>query len=265
MPRPSQNSSCRRLLKNELLRRKKAKPSYSLNAFARDLSISSGFLSQVLTGKKNLSISKAFAISNRLSWPPKKQRLFLDLVQYEIVSGKGKEVLLADVPKTNLEPAEFSPLEIEKFELISNWYHYAILELCDTEGFKSDHKWIAEKLRVSEREVQDAIDRLIRLKLLNVEKGVFKKKRNNSIKSVPSSGLRNFHRQHLENAKRSLTTDHFFERDFSGTTVCTSPQQLLKAKRMIQEFRAELTSVLESGPRTHVYHLAVQLFPLSKG
>jgi uncharacterized protein (TIGR02147 family) len=264
MPNALSALNYRRLLKDELQRRKKTKSFYSSNAFARDLAVSSSFLCQVLSGKRKLSATKAFMIAHKLSWRPKKQKLFMDLVRYEMIEGHGKGVLLSEIRKSANTAAEFSPLELAKFELISNWYHYAILELCDVDGFRSDSQWIAKKLDITDREAQDAIERLIKLGLLRAENQVLRKAKNNGIKSIPSQAVRYFHRQHLENAKRSLEYHHFSERDFSGTTICTNPQQIEKAKKMIQDFRSELASVLGTGPKTRVYHLAVQLFPLSE-
>lgn len=49
----------RNLLKEKLSKRLSLNPKYSLRAFARDLSISSGQLSLVLNGKKGISPERA--------------------------------------------------------------------------------------------------------------------------------------------------------------------------------------------------------------
>src|SRR5688500_17694687 len=90
----------RALLREELLQRVQSRRSYSSNALARDLGLSKGFLSQVLSGKRKLSGSSALAVSNRLAWSPKKQKLFLDLVRYELIGkSDGKEVLWNEIEK----------------------------------------------------------------------------------------------------------------------------------------------------------------------
>ncbi len=190
----------------------------------------------------------------------------MDLVRFDLVdSSKARSLLWKDIEQQLVKSKLFSNLDIEQFKLISNWYHFAILELCDVEGFQSDVKWIGHKLGISEFIAKDAVDRLISLRLLEIVDGVLRKSADNSIRSIPSEAIKRFHEQHLENAKKAMRDFEFTVRDFSGTTVCTSPQQMEKAKKLIKEFRSELTELLESGPKTHVYHLAVQLFPLSKG
>ena len=54
-------------------------------------------------------------------------------------------------------------MSIDKFSVISEWYHYAILELTYVSGFKADYKWIARKLSITVEEAKVAIERLIRL------------------------------------------------------------------------------------------------------
>jgi uncharacterized protein (TIGR02147 family) len=201
-----------------------------------------------------------------LVWSPKKQKLFLDLVRYDLIhTSEGRELLWKDIESQLGQSKVFSHLDIEQFKLISNWQHFAILELCELENFESDAGWIACQLGISELQATDALQRLIGLGLLTKVGKHLKKTKDCAIKSVPSDAIKRFHLEHLENAKSALKDIPFSERDFSGTTVATNPKQIEKAKKMIQEFRRELTSVLESGPKTRVYHLSVQLFPLNKG
>lgn len=256
----------RALLREELLERISKRRAYSSNAFARDLGLSRGFLSQVLNKKRKLSEKSALAVLEKLAWRPRKQKLFMDLVRFDLVeSSQARNLLWKDIEKQITKSKIFSDLDAEQFKLISNWYHFAILELCDVEDFQSDAKWIGQKLGISEYIAKDAIDRLLSLKLIEFKAGKLCKAADNAIRSIPSEAIKRFHEQHLENAKKSLKDCDFSLRDFSGTTVCSSPKQLEKARKLIKEFRSELTEVLEAGPKTHIYHLAVQLFPLSKG
>jgi uncharacterized protein (TIGR02147 family) len=253
------------LLREELLQRMNSRPSYSSNAMARDLGLSKAFLSQIINGKRKLSAKSALSITRRLSWTPRKQKLFIDLVRYDVLkTNDGKELLWRDIERQLGRAKCFSDLDVEQFKLISNWYHFAILELCELKSFQGEPAWISHQLGISELQARDAVERLVHLGLLRREGAKLSKTRDNSIRSVPSEAIRRFHEEHLGKAAKALRTAHFSEREFSGVTVCTSPRQLEKARKMIQEFRRELMAVLESGPRTRVYHLAVQLYPLSK-
>src|SRR5688572_17118598 len=57
-------------------------------------------------------------------------------------------------------------LQTDAFRVISDWYHYTILELTFVEGFRNDPTWIANKLGITQFEAKEAIARLKRLELL---------------------------------------------------------------------------------------------------
>ena len=56
----------------------------------------------------------------------------------------------------------------ETVALIADWYHFAILELTRLSEFRADSRWIARVLDISVDEVNVALQRLIRLDLLDM-------------------------------------------------------------------------------------------------
>lgn len=73
----------RRFLMNELSQRQKRNVSYSMNAFARDLGLSSSRLSEILSGKVGISEDRAVKIADRLQLSESDKAYFVDLVQSE--------------------------------------------------------------------------------------------------------------------------------------------------------------------------------------
>ena len=71
-------------LKDELERKISANPKYScpLRAFARDLKIAPQILSNLLNGKKAISVDVAGALAERLEMNPREASHFIDLVLY---------------------------------------------------------------------------------------------------------------------------------------------------------------------------------------
>ena len=55
-------------------------------------------------------------------------------------------------------------LSLDLFRCISDWHHYAILELTFVEGFDSDPKWLASQLGISNAEALYAVDRLLQVR-----------------------------------------------------------------------------------------------------
>ena len=96
----------RQILGEELERRCKRNPSYSLRSFARDLNLSVGSISKVLSGKQGLSASKAKQISKLLDLGDSETELFCTLVESSHARAKVNRDLalkrLSSNPITNL-------------------------------------------------------------------------------------------------------------------------------------------------------------------
>ncbi|MGZ3796604.1 MAG: helix-turn-helix domain-containing protein, partial [Pseudobdellovibrionaceae bacterium] len=69
------------ILKSELRTRQKSNSSYSLRAFARDIQLSPGYLSDLMKGKKKVSVDTAMKISKALSWSWRDTQVFLQMSQ----------------------------------------------------------------------------------------------------------------------------------------------------------------------------------------
>lgn len=63
---------------------------------------------------------------------------------------------------------DYLQVSIDTCSVISDWYHYAILELTYVSGFKANPNWIVKKLSITVEESKSAVERLKRLGLLLV-------------------------------------------------------------------------------------------------
>ena len=119
---PSQ-PTYKQFLTSELARRQAKNPRYSLRTFARAIRVSPGNLSRVLSDKAMLSVATVRGICDALG-----------------LSGSEQRPL-------------FTPAEIDTnvYDQIADWYHYAILELTFVEDFRSDPKWIARALNLTDK------------------------------------------------------------------------------------------------------------------
>jgi uncharacterized protein (TIGR02147 family) len=257
----------RHLLQAELLDRIRRNPSYSIRAMSRDVGLSPAFYSQVLSGKRELSESKGVSLATRLGWTAQQSRIFLQLIRLRKTSDPGlrKELLsqLQEEKASDQVIRHFS-LSAKRFAVVSDWYHFAILELTELKGFRTEPAWIARKLGISPLEVELAIERLTDLGLLSLRDGKLEKEKNCSIGDIPSEAIRKFHRQNIERAARALKAQPFEQRHVSGTTMAIDSRRLPLAIKRINRFRQELMKELEQGERNHVYQLNVQLFRLTQ-
>jgi len=241
-------SSHQELLEKEYSLRRLRNPCYSLRAFSRDLNIGIASVSEVIQGKRKLSEDNLLKVAEKLSLSP------LDVERL-----KGSE--------TKAEEKEYLRLEEERFALISDWQHFAILNLAQTRGNRACPKWIAKRLCVSFIEARNAFNRLIALELISVTG----KKMNRTTKpiitsfGIPSTALKKHHSQLIEKAKLSVFKDSLDKREIVSITMAIDPKKLPVAKRMISRFLKKLSNVLEVSPQKEVYNLNIQLFPLTQG
>jgi uncharacterized protein (TIGR02147 family) len=76
--------------------------------------------------------------------------------------------------------------------------------------------------------------------------------------------LKRSHRESILQAAEALDSIPTAERDITSMTMAIDPRKLPLAKTLIREFRFRLAELLETGNRTEVYNLNVQLVPVTK-
>lgn len=237
----------RTYLRAELIERCKSNPSYSLRAFARDLQIEPSALSKIINGKRGVSPDMRVRLGKRLK-----------LTHNQI------EALALNVPQVGT----YQTIAEDTFRSISDWSHFAILELTKVHGFSSRPSWIARRLGITTAHARDAIARLMRLGFLSDDKGTLKDvsgEITTTGNEFTSIALRNLQKQILRKAIHSLDEVPLEERDQTSMTMAVDSRRMPEAKRRIKEFRRELSAYLESGDqKDRVYNLAISLYPVSK-
>jgi uncharacterized protein (TIGR02147 family) len=252
----------REKLAAEFSRRQMVNPRFSLRAFANMIGLSAPFVSKVLSGKKNLSIDAAAEVAERLGYSSMEATQFCRLVQLQgATSVRARKLLHGDVEVGD----EFNAVELETFQVISDWYHYAILELSTCRGFKAEPDYISKRLHISVYEAKGALSRLLRVGLLENKYGTAKK--SNKFIATPtdrsSRALRNFHLQMIEKARRSVEEQPVSVRDITGITLAIDSRKIDLAKKEIQKFRQRMARLMDSKRADQVYQLNVQFFSLS--
>lgn len=248
------NRSFRSHLQEELVRRCKSNQSYSLRSYARALGVSSSALSAILNGKRPLTKKSTLRLGSALG-------LKLSEIENFTESKAEQKAVESDVQQ----------LTLDTFAIVSDWYHFAILELIRVKGFKPDAAWIARSLGLSRSEVNIAVERLQRVNLLTVDSSG--KWRDNSVNGkltningqLTDISAKQFQRQILEKAAQALQELPTEVRSHTGMMFAVSPKDLPDARKRIQKFRRELAEMFErSSAPEHVYQLAVALYPLTQ-
>lgn len=253
------------ILKKEFESRKVNNPKYSLRAFSRDIKISPGFLSEVMQSKKKISVDKAMEIGQRLGWSWRESQILLQTSQLGLAKSKrAQKFLKLEISNSEALYGKFERLKVTQFSSVSNWYCMAILEMTELPSFKADPKLIAQQLGIQTQEADVAFEKLKAADFIAQNPdGRWVKKINASVKDTPSiAEIRKFHRQHLVNAAQALEEQAPENRNISGITMAINSKRIPEALELIREFRSRMSSLLETGEKDKVYHLAIQLFQL---
>lgn len=249
-----ENNHSQLWLENILAEKIKKNPQFSLRAFARLVDVSPAVLSRILSGKRKLTFNLATRIADALVLGPIERETL-----YSFFLNTAEE-------KTEEEKNQ-KELSIDCFNAMKEWYHYGITQLLYLESFKEEPRWIAKMLSISEMEAKMAIDRLLRLEILDRDENgkLYRTAAHLSTTTdIASAGIRHFQKQILEKSIESLERDDLLERDITSITIAINEDRLSEAKLEIKKFRLKMAEFLGTGEKTRVYNLGVHLIPLSK-
>jgi uncharacterized protein (TIGR02147 family) len=267
-PKGLQETTFRLFLQSELLRRCEKNPAYSVRAFARALGCDISTLSKILSGKRTVGRLAIERMGARLGLGP------TQIQQFAHQSPSRENVVQTPTRRKRMGTgAEVDPnyqqLTIDSFKIISDWYHFAILELVHIEHFKPDTKWIAKTLGLRVAEVSAATERLIRIGFLKIdENGQWTDLSGGKTTTIGNrfthSALKNLQKRILEKAIDALEDTPFELRDQSAITIAMNSSRMPEAKEKIKAFRRELAGFVRQGPLDSVYQISVSLYPLTQ-
>lgn len=238
------------MLKSELQDRQQRNPNFSVRAFARWLEISPAQLSQLMSGKRRVTVSMGHKIVEKLGLSPME-----------------RQSLMTSLPgwvETKSESAQVRQLQEDHFRLISDWYHFAILSLTRLPRAEGHPRWVSSQLGISMETAREGMDRLVRLGLLKLSP-TFKQIGDpiNVSSEDPSQAIRKYHKQMLQLAGEKIDTTENQYKDFQGVTLAIDRKKIPMARQIIDEALNKITETLESGTSNDVYSCSVQLFPLT--
>ena len=262
-PEPADALPAAEWLRAEYTRRRGANSLYSLRAFARDLALPSGRLSELLTYKRALTPDLGKQLAARLRLSARERGRFLKAVR----SQRQTRTVFRRVGSQESKAAEgYSTLSFDSYHAIADWHHFAILSLIKTVDFRPEAEWIASRLGITEAQATESTQRLFRLGLLEERSGKWARTREKltTTHDVQSAGLRRAHGQRLRQAIQALEETPLELRDITSVTFPADPSSLPLAKKLIKEFRRALSDLLEEGRSTEVYHLTVALVPATR-
>jgi len=263
----SEPQTYRSFLKAALADRARARSGYSIRAFAEKAGISNSFLSEVLNGKKSLSVELAFKIAVKLQLTDLETQYFCLQVQLDQEKDPAfREELSRRL--NNLDPSRRQhDLSADLFKVVADWHHFAILELTHVAGFRGDPAWIAKRLGIPRMEVEIALDRLLRLELLEETNRGLRKTHGYVLaqSAIPNGAMKEFHRQVLAKTEAALVSQKPKERISATDFIPLDSRQLPEVDRLSQEFSTAVVKLSGKAlTKDHVYGLSVHCIRLTE-
>jgi uncharacterized protein (TIGR02147 family) len=219
-------------------------PLYSLRAFARDLGISSGQLSMILSKKRGVSVESADRMAKALKLNRVEKQYFLNLAVQE----HGRSKRIQGIAKEKVDQIrhvkEALSLSQDQFSIISEWYHMAILQVMQLQNYAESAKaegeclFISKRLNLTEETVLVAIARLLKLGAI-ISQGEYHQPASDFVMvagSVPSSAVKRFHKQNIQKAVEALEYQESSSCAFKTTTLSIDSNDFKKINNELGDF-----------------------------
>lgn len=251
--------------------RKKENPKFSIRAWSKELGFRShSILVHLLSGEKKIRPHQVSLLCKGLGLNLKEADYLKTLVEFQHAQKFETRVQLRKrLRHLNPHQNEWKEIELDRFEIISEWIHMAILAMADLKGFQAIPQKIAQQLitPVSPHEIRLALNRLKQAGLLvaDEEKGLNIHHHSTSTSNdIPNEGLQKYHRDVMSLASQALENTQVKDREFQALSITIEKKDLPLAKEMIRKFCKELNQSLLTTSGDEVYQLNLQFFPLLK-
>jgi uncharacterized protein (TIGR02147 family) len=243
----------RATLRDVLAKRCARNPRYSLRAFAKSLGTDHSTLSQVLRGRRALGVRTIERVSARLGFSVEQCQAF-------IVAERERRRNPDDSQR------HVRRLGRDITILLSDWRHFAILELTRLESFQTDSRWLARVLGCTVDEINIAVQRLIRFGLLEMTNTSRWTTRAPSLSlsfadfiDAIASQLVDLSMSDASGNRRDLRP-----RDRSTTTLAVDSRRVNAAIEIMERCRSDVTKMLSAGDQQDdVYRLEISLIPVT--
>lgn len=234
-------------------RRRNRNRRYSLRAFARDMNVNPGRLSEIFS----LKYAPGHQVAEKMV-----AALKLDGSECDRFWG----VLQAHNTLFR-ETCGARVLTEAAAEIIVDFDHYSLMNLMGTDDYCADPKWAADRLGISSKKVIEMLDRLILFGLIKMDSSsryVMTDGKLTTTQDIPSQCLKEAHKRLLLHALDSLENIPVEFRDITSITFALDRKNLSEAKDLIRDFRRRMAALSESGLKNEVYNLNIQLVPVTK-
>ncbi len=250
--------------------RKKRDRYFSYRFMGGKIGVDAGYLFKVLRSKEHLAERHVPKLTRLLRLEPDEAEFLTALMQFS--KAKTQSQIKQTFKKVlQLRSLKLRTVEEYQYEYYQKWYYSAVRALIGLHDFSDgDYEQLGQKLDppISSDEAREAVELLRKIDLVEQDNdGIFC-----VTQAMLSTGrqwrgraVREFQRETIALAERSLDKQPPGKRDISTVTFTVGEKDFVELRERIKEFRSSLLSMAnESREADTVYQLNVQLFPISR-
>ncbi|MCQ2104706.1 MAG: TIGR02147 family protein [Fibrobacter sp.] len=242
---------------------------FSWREFSKIAGFSSpNYMKVVCEGKSRLSKAGVESVSRAMGLEGFQAEYFTAMVDFEDAKTEAKKKAafqrMQDIAKEN----RMRVIDADAYHYFDSWVNPVMRELAPImPGAKPLE--LARKCYpvVSAAEVRHSLDFMVSVGLLKKKGEAYvqtEKSVTGSAEAIPLA-LRSMHRQMSKLATDAIDDRDVSERHMTGVTLGVSPKTYGRLVRELENFRRKVVAIAaEEDDYTQVYHLNLQLFPLTK-
>jgi uncharacterized protein (TIGR02147 family) len=267
-------SDYRAFLHQAILERKKESPSFSFRFVAYRLGCNPGFFTRVIKGSRNLSPEHVLRLCAILKLGKKEREYFQLLVNYNQAKRQLEREHFYERLRS-FKGSKIRRVSREQYCLYEQWYNVVLRELINIIPTFDVSDASCAKLAshfawpVKAADIKKSMSRLLQSGILEKQAGGRLRLSDRLITtglSIPQVIVQKVLRQFFRLGEESLERFKKDERVCATVTVSTSRQGYEQVKARLEQCRKEILEIVHDDPGEleQVYHLNMQLFPVTK-
>jgi uncharacterized protein (TIGR02147 family) len=261
-------SNAQQFLRDSFESKRRQNPLFSVRSWAQQMGLK-GHSSLVffMRGQRKIRPNHIPNLLKGLRLSEGEEKFWSALVHLDNADSEEEKTFFLNQLKL-LHPAqEYNVLEVEKFRLVADWLHMALLEMTKLADFESEPEWIQKRLafQVDIHQIQEALNRLVNLNLMRLENGRYVKtnERLTTPNDRASECIREHHKQVMQNGFKAIEQQDVSERVLNSCAMTVDASKINEAKELILKFRQDMAKLMEKPSGDETYQLSVQFFKLT--
>lgn len=257
-------------LKDYIQFKKEKNSGYSQRVLLRQMEItSSGFITNVIKGRNNLTIEQIEKLSGIMQLTPREERYLKNLVSFAKAKASSEK---HDFYQMILDDRKKKLKYIDKTQdsLFRKWYFVVVKVLIDFKEFTDDYKELGQAIvpMISAKEAEEAVETLLNLNLIKRdEKGILR-----SLDTAITTGdhisslfLGMHQEKMIDLGKEAIKRIPGEKRDVSGLTLSLNGDTTELIFKEIRQFRKRLLKIADdTKDADRVMRCNFQVFPVAE-